>query len=83
MSRDVVAFRADSPQGPWARAGRVARVPAIAHAITYNATVHPEFSTRDRLLLGFNVNADEWSRVFSDAALYRPRFMEIRLGAAA
>jgi hypothetical protein len=82
MSRDIVAFRARSPQGEWARVGRVARVPAIAHAITYNATVHPEFSRGDELIVGFSVIADEWSRIFSDAALYRPRFMEIRLARA-
>jgi hypothetical protein len=79
MARDIVAFRAGRPQGVWVTAARIARTPAIAHAITYNATVHPEFSEGGRLVLGFCVNADTWSRVFTDAALYRPRFMTVRL----
>jgi hypothetical protein len=79
MARDIVAFRAGRPQGVWAAAAHVARTPAIPHALTYNATVHPEFSKGGRLTLGFCVNADTWSRVYTDAALYRPRFMTVRL----
>jgi hypothetical protein len=79
IARDIVAFRARRPQGVWTAAARIARTPAIAHAVTYNATVHPEFSEGGRLMLGFCVNADTWSRVFADAALYRPRFMTVRL----
>jgi len=79
MSRDIVAYHAHAPQGTWTRTGRIARIPAIPHAITYNATVHPEFSSNSTLILGYSVNADQWDRIFTDAALYRPRFMEIRL----
>jgi hypothetical protein len=79
MSRDIVAFRARRPQGAWDEGARIARTPEIAHGITYNATVHPEFSAGKRLILGFCVNADTWSRVFTDAALYRPRFMAVHL----
>ena len=79
LSNDVVAFRAGAPQGPWARLGRIAAIPKIPHAFTYNATVHPEYSSGRRLVLGYNVNGETMSHVFADAALYRPRFMTVRL----
>lgn len=79
LSSDVVAFRAGAPEGPWTRIGRIASIPKIAHAFTYNATVHPEYSRGRRLVLGYNVNGETMSHVFADAALYRPRFMTVRL----
>ncbi len=79
MSRDVIAFSSRTPQGPWHALGRVARVPAIPHAFTYNATIHKEYSAGKKLMLGYSVNAEDMEHVFSDAALYRPRFMTIEL----
>jgi hypothetical protein len=79
MRREIVAYSSTHPAGPWTRRRIVARVPAIAGGFTYNATIHSEFSAGDRLMLGFNVNGLDWDRVFGDVALYRPRFMAIRL----
>jgi hypothetical protein len=79
LSNDIVAFSATAPQGPWARTGTIAAIPKIPHAFTYNATVHPEYSRGRTLVVGYNVNGDAMSDVFADAALYRPRFMTVRL----
>jgi Domain of unknown function (DUF4185) len=79
MGREIVAAWSRHPTGPWEQRRLVARVPGIAGAFTYNATIHPEFSIGKRVMLGFNVNGLDMDRVFGDAALYRPRFMAIRL----
>ena len=79
LSNDIVALRAGAPQGPWKPIGRVASIPDIAQGFTYNATVHTEYSRGRTLVLGYNVNGDTMSAVFEDAALYRPRFMTVRL----
>jgi Domain of unknown function (DUF4185) len=79
LSNQIVAFRARSPQGRWERTGVVATIPPIAHAITYNATVHPEFSHGRELVVGYNVNGADMGAVFADASLYRPRFMTVVL----
>jgi Domain of unknown function (DUF4185) len=81
LSSEIDAFSARAPQGPWRRLGRIARIPEIAHAFTYNATVHPEYSRGRTLVLGYNVNGDDIGAVFADACLYRPRFMTVRLPA--
>jgi hypothetical protein len=80
MSRTLVALRAPRPQGPWRPAGRIAEIPPIPHAITYNAIVHPEYSHGRTLLIGYSVNGESEDSVYADAALYRPRFMTVRFG---
>jgi Domain of unknown function (DUF4185) len=78
-SRDIVAFSARKPQGVWTAIGRVAEIPQIPHAITYNAVVHGEYSRGRALTLGYSVNGQTEDWVYADAALYRPRFMTIRI----
>jgi hypothetical protein len=77
--RDVVAFSAGAPQGEWKAMGRVAQIPQIPHAITYNAVVHSEYSHGHELTLGYSVNGESMDWVYADASLYRPRFMTIDL----
>jgi hypothetical protein len=79
MSRNVVALRARKPEGPWRAVGTIAEIPAVPHGITYNAIVHPEYSHGRTLLLGYCVNGESEDWVYADAALYRPRFMTVRL----
>jgi Domain of unknown function (DUF4185) len=80
MKRAVVVYSAATPAGPWSAPRVVARVPAIANAFTYNATLHPELSVGRRMILGYNVNALDLASVYADAGLYKPRFMEIDVG---
>jgi hypothetical protein len=79
MSREIDEFTASSPVGPWMGRHRIAATPQIAHAITYNAIVHPEYSHGRTEVVGYSVNAAEPNWVYTDAALYRPRFMTVRL----
>jgi hypothetical protein len=79
MSHEIDEFTASSPAGPWTGQHRIAGTPSIAHAITYNAIVHPEYSHGRTEVVGYSVNAAEPNWVYTDAALYRPRFMTVRL----
>ena len=79
-TREVDELSATRPQGPWTSRGQIAEIPRIPHAITYNAIVHQEFGVRrGRATLGYSVNGQTEDAVYADAALYRPRFMQIRL----
>lgn len=75
LTRDIVEFAGPSPRGPWRRVGRIARIPGIPNAITYNATVHPEYSRPGRVVVGYCVMPD----ALTESALYRPRFMAVDL----
>ena len=79
MERNVLAFRGPSPAGPWTFDGTVARIPEIPGAISYNATVHPEFSGGGWWVLGFSVNGRRTDDVFGDADLYKPHFLAVRI----
>jgi hypothetical protein len=48
---------------------------------TYNAKAHPHLSNEEALLISYNVNSYEFSDHFSDAGLYRPRFVSIPISA--
>ena len=76
---EVVAYTAQSPTGPWRARRTIATIPSTPNAVTYNAVVHSAFSQGGRLVLGYNVSGMSFSDVFSDASLYRPRFIEITL----
>jgi hypothetical protein len=79
MQPDVFAYAGRSPAGPWTLQGIVAHLPEIPGAITYNATIHPEFSGNGSWVLGFNVTGRTMDALFSDADLYKPRFVTIRI----
>ncbi len=46
---------------------------------TYNAKAHPHLSTPDRLLISYNVNTFDFFEHFSNADIYRPRFVWLPL----
>jgi hypothetical protein len=80
LGRQVTAYHASDPAGPWTDATVVATVPDPGPgAYTYNALVHPQFgdpADPGALLLSYNVNGDA---AWSDGLLYRPRFLTVRL----
>jgi hypothetical protein len=79
LTRSIVALRSTAPQGPWHAPTTIGTIPDIPSGFTYNATIHLELPQNRSLLLGYNVNATEESDLWTDAALYRPRFMTVRL----
>ncbi len=80
LGRQVTAYHAANPAGPWTDATIIATVPDPGPtAYTYNALVHSQFvdpADPDALLLSYNVNGDA---AWTDGLLYRPRFLTVRL----
>ncbi len=88
----LTSYWACSPTGPWhgPSPGFAPPLPqdasAQGNAAVYNPQAHPEFTGADGLLLSYDVNwlgspsAPVQENVNRDVALYRPRFVRVRLG---
>lgn len=83
FSRDIEAYTACSPTGPWVGPTTVYQAPDYAgtnpNAFVYNAHAHPEFTRNGELLVSYNVNSLSFADDMSDVRLYRPRFIRVRL----
>ncbi|MDJ0347195.1 DUF4185 domain-containing protein [Streptomyces sp. H10-C2] len=91
----VATYWACAPQGPWHGPAAGFRPPLPqdtspqSAAVVYNPQIHAEFTRRDGLLLSYDVNwlgtssAQVGAEVNRNAALYRPRFVRLRLGPVA
>ncbi|MFE1773546.1 DUF4185 domain-containing protein [Streptomyces sp. NPDC059008] len=91
--RTITGYWACSPRGPWH--GPVGRLtpprppaPDPRYVAAYNPQAHPELTTDGGLLLSYDINwlgppgvpAD--ARLNGDVALYRPRFVRVRMADA-
>ncbi len=75
----VFAYRAPSPTGPFSDPVPLLVTPEAepgTSVIVYDARVHPELARSGKLLVSYNVNSLNNADNFSDARLYRPRFVE-------
>ena len=79
--RDIVAFFADAPEGPWVRDRVLYRAtePDRRAIFVYNAHAHPQFSTGSDLLISYDVNSNRVEDVYADANLFRARFVRVDL----
>ncbi|HYB80086.1 MAG TPA: DUF4185 domain-containing protein [Mycobacterium sp.] len=79
-----------SPMGPFGPATVLYRTPESgssglyhdADVYTYNAHVHPEYSTSTRLVISYDVNSVDTAPgrgVYRDVSIYRPRFIVVSL----
>ncbi len=67
-----------SPTGPFRNRRVLYCTPESGGNIfTYNTFVHPELSTGDELRISYNINSFQFSDLFENADLYRPRFLRI------
>jgi hypothetical protein len=76
----VVALTADAPTGPFADPVELFRAPEATDrrpVIVYDATLHPLLARPGKLLFSYNVNSLNRADAYSDAKLYRPRFVEV------
>ncbi|WP_043267810.1 DUF4185 domain-containing protein [Streptomyces sp. CT34] len=91
--RTITSYWSCSPEGPWhGPNGRITPPrpagPDPGHIAVYNPQAHPEFTAGGALLLSYDVNwlgppgtpADP--QVNGDVALYRPRFLRVRMAPA-
>lgn len=79
-----------SPMGPFGPATMLYLTPESgssgvyhdADVYTYNAHVHPEYSTSTRLVISYDVNSFDTAPggdVYRDVSIYRPRFIVVSL----
>lgn len=82
LSNKVAIRYGDSPVGPWSDYKIVYEAPETAISpdiFTYNAKAHPHLSEPGRLLISYNVNTGDFVENFTNADIYRPRFIWLPL----
>ncbi len=78
MGGGVAVRMGDSPVGPFGIFHKVYDCPEILidpDIFVYNAKAHPNLSSPDELLISYNVNTFDFAGHFSNADIYRPRFI--------
>ena len=78
-----VAFRkGESPTGPFGIFQTIWDCPEVLEDVdifVYNAKAHPHLSTSGDLLISYNVNTWDFWDHFTNAGIYRPRFITLPL----
>jgi hypothetical protein len=75
----VVAYLLDAPEvaaGPPVPLFAVPELAGHRDRIAYDARVHPHLAEPGQLLISYNVHSLDPGVLFSDASVYRPRFVE-------
>jgi len=77
-SGNVVFSIGDTPYGPFSEFTTIYKTYENQYldAFTYNAKLHPNLSTYDRLIISYNVNSTGLA-AFRDARIYYPRFISM------
>jgi hypothetical protein len=78
----VVVKSGESPVGPFGIFNTIYECPEVLenpNIFVYNAKAHPSLSTDDELLISYNVNSFSFADHFSDAGIYRPRFIYLKM----
>lgn len=90
FSNHLVAYFGTSPTGPFTNKTALYTTPETGlfgsygnpNVVTYNAHVHTELSTPDRLVISYNVNSLDSTiggDLYRDVSIYRPRFIDVTL----
>ena len=77
----IVGRFAERPWGPWSPPVLLYRCPEMARdkgVFCYAAKAHP-WAAGNSLLVSYCVNAWKFARLFRDEAVYRPRFVRVKL----
>jgi hypothetical protein len=78
FGEEIFIMESNSPVGPWTRKRTLYCTPESGGDIfTYNSFVHPELSVDSELRISYNTNSFNFSDLFADADIYRPRFIRI------
>ena len=76
LSSNIYMWDAASPVGPFTRKRKVYTTPETqGNIITYNATVHTEFTQNGNLLVGYCTNSLNGTDIWTNADNYRPYFV--------
>ncbi|BDD06275.1 hypothetical protein [Aureibacter tunicatorum] len=77
---DIYTFTSDEPFGNWDNKVNIYRTTeqdADSTVYTYNAMIHPQLEKDGRILVSYNVNTLVFEDLFTDASIYRPRFISV------
>jgi hypothetical protein len=82
FSAELVMYSSNNPEGPFGHRTHVYSTPeSNRNRFTYDAHVHPEFTDEQgRLLVSYDVNTFDVSKLLSNVDSYRPRFIRVKLG---
>ncbi|MFG1672847.1 fibronectin type III domain-containing protein [Micromonospora sp. NPDC049282] len=76
----VIAYTAAAPTGPFSGPIDLFTAPEPAArqgVIVYDARLHPELAPSGRLLVSYNVHSLNADDLYTDARIYRPRFVDV------
>ncbi len=82
FSTEICSFVSESPVGPWENKSLLYTTPIPnedKNLITYNALAHPQFMDEKQILVSYNMNSFGLEDHFSNADIYRPRFIRVPL----
>lgn len=82
LSGKVAVRYGDTPVGPWTTPTVIWTAPEddlTPDTYIYNAKAHPHLSTPGSLLISYNVNTFKFGQHFTNADIYRPRFIKLPL----
>lgn len=69
-------------EGPWYNEKLLYVTPEPSenkNLITYNAMAHHQYTKNDSLLICYSVNTLDFSLLYDDVSVYRPRFLKVKL----
>ncbi len=72
----------ENPVGPFGVSYSIYECPEVKeypNIFVYNAKAHPNLSTQEELLISYNVNTFNFGDHFSNADIYRPRFIYLKI----
>ena len=83
FSKNIAMRFAPEPWGPWSAALHVYACPEAGRdkdVFCYAAKGHPDLSSApDEIIITYIANSLDFAKVAADAALYRPRFLRVRV----
>lgn len=78
FGEEIFIMESSSPVGPWTNKRTLYCTPEAGGDIfTYNSFVHPELAENGELRISYNINSFDFSDLFDNADLYRPKFIRV------
>ncbi len=84
LSDRILARTAPQPTGPWSAATVIYRCPEAGwdrKIFCYAAKAHPTLANGNELIVSYVANSFDFWQAASDARIYRPRFIRVRVQA--
>jgi uncharacterized protein DUF4185 len=82
LDNEIDVRYSNSAVGPWSAPTRIYTCPEAhltANTYVYGAKAHPALSRRGELLISYHVNTFDFNEDFTNADIYHPRFITVKL----